>query len=84
MNETDYMWYNDEITLDDKIYKDGVYEEFEQPHEFIGKLNEALKEDHDMSKNLDKPSCDLYEMPSRETTNTNNSEVLSNMSDIMA
>ncbi|KAH1106851.1 hypothetical protein J1N35_010619 [Gossypium stocksii] len=106
------------MSFDDKIYEEGVYEEWEimenqellmieisqrrneasthqwndnqgtdiveQPYEFTGNLYEVLGEDHDMSKRLSKPLYDLCEMPSHETTRTNNSKVLSNMSDMMA
>ncbi|KAK5812672.1 hypothetical protein PVK06_028109 [Gossypium arboreum] len=47
----------------------------EQPHEFTGNLYEVLGEDHDMPEHSGKPSYDSCEMPSHETTRTNNSKV---------
>ncbi|KAA3487291.1 integrase [Gossypium australe] len=56
----------------------------EHVYEFTGNLYEALEEDHDMPKNSDKPPYDSYEMPSCETSRTENSEVLSSMLAMMA
>ncbi|KAH1097600.1 hypothetical protein J1N35_014521 [Gossypium stocksii] len=56
----------------------------EHQHGFTVKLYELLEKDHHMLKHSDKSSCDSYEMPLCETTKTINSEVLSNMSNLMA
>ncbi|KAK5770931.1 hypothetical protein PVK06_047095 [Gossypium arboreum] len=55
----------------------------EHPYEFIDNLYKALEEDHDMPKHSNKPSSDSCGIPSCETTRTNNSEILSHMSNMM-
>lgn len=55
----------------------------EDPYEFTENVYEALEEDHDMYEHSNKPPRDLYEIPSCETIRTDNSKVLSNMSDMM-
>ncbi|KAK5771890.1 hypothetical protein PVK06_048145 [Gossypium arboreum] len=72
MDETYHMWFKYEVIFDDEVYEEGIY----------GEIME-IEEDHDMPKNLDKPPCDSYDMPSCETIRMDNSKVFSSMSVMM-
>ncbi|KAK5845937.1 hypothetical protein PVK06_002185 [Gossypium arboreum] len=60
------------------------HDAIEYPYELAGKSHKILEEGYDMPEHSDKSYYDSYKISSCETTKISNSEMLSNMSDMMA